>query len=77
MRCYIPTIALVQTVQLRPEKGLQAARLKPEQQAALAGIDKLDLSRLQVNRGPNDHTGLDFADLSLIGTDGTNGKFER
>jgi len=67
----------VQTVQLRPEKGFQAARLKPEQQAALAGIRKQDLSRLEVSCGPNDRTGLDFADLSLIGTDGTNGKFKR
>ena len=39
-------------------------------QTALEGIKKLDLGGLEVNFSPEDHTGLDFADLSIIGTDG-------
>jgi ABC-type branched-subunit amino acid transport system substrate-binding protein len=39
-------------------------------QAALEGIRKLDLGGLEVSYGPDDHTGLDFADLSIIGPDG-------
>lgn len=43
-------------------------------QAALENIRKLDIGGLEISYGPNDHTGLDFADLSIIGTDG---KFKR
>ena len=43
-------------------------------QTALEGLKKYDLGGLEVNFGPDDHTGLDFADLSIIGTDG---KFKR
>lgn len=58
-------------------EGLRRAGPKPTRekiQAALEGIRKLDLGGLEVNYSPEDHTGLDFADLSIIGTDG---KFRR
>jgi ABC-type branched-subunit amino acid transport system substrate-binding protein len=58
-------------------EGLQRAGAKPTReklQAALEGIRKLDIGGLEVTYGPDDHTGLDFADLSIIGTDG---KFKR
>lgn len=42
-------------------------------QAALEGL-KFDIGGLEVSYGPDDHTGLDFADLSIIGQDG---KFKR
>ena len=38
--------------------------------AALEGIRKLDIGGLEISYGPDDHTGLDFADLSIIGGDG-------
>lgn len=43
-------------------------------QQSLEGLQKLDLGGLEVNYGPADHTGLDFVDLSIIGSDG---KFRR
>lgn len=43
-------------------------------QNALENMKKYDLGGLEVSFGPEDHTGLDFADLSIIGTDG---KFKR
>jgi ABC-type branched-subunit amino acid transport system substrate-binding protein len=58
-------------------EGLQRAGAKPTReklQAALEGIRKLDIGGLEVSYSPDDHTGLDFADLSIIGTDG---KFKR
>jgi ABC-type branched-subunit amino acid transport system substrate-binding protein len=58
-------------------EGLRRAGPKPSRekiQAALEGIRKLDIGGLEVSYGPDDHTGLDFADLSIIGTDG---KFKR
>ena len=42
--------------------------------AALEKMDRFDLGGLVVSYGPTDHTGLDFADLSIIGSDG---KFKR
>ena len=54
-------------------EGLRRAGAKPSRakvQAAFEGIRKLDIGGLEVNYGPEDHTGLDFADLSIIGTDG-------
>jgi ABC-type branched-subunit amino acid transport system substrate-binding protein len=42
--------------------------------AALEGLRNFDIGGLEVNYGPDDHTGLDFADLSIIGGDG---KFKR
>ena len=58
-------------------EGLRRAGPKPSREkihAALESIRKLDLGGLEVSYGPDDHTGLDFADLSIIGTDG---KFRR
>ncbi|MES2508344.1 MAG: ABC transporter substrate-binding protein [Pseudomonadota bacterium] len=58
-------------------EGLRRAGPKPGRdkiQTALEGIRKLNIGGLEVNYGPDDHTGLDFADLSIIGTDG---KFKR
>ena len=54
-------------------EGLKRAGPKPTRdkiQTALEGIKKLDLGGLEVNFSPEDHTGLDFADLSIIVTDG-------
>ncbi len=58
-------------------EGLRRAGAKPSRekiQAALEGIRKLDIGGLEVSYSPDHHTGLDFADLSIIGTDG---KFKR
>jgi len=41
---------------------------------ALESMQKYDLGGLEVSYGPNHHSGLDFADLSIIGSDG---KFHR
>ncbi len=43
-------------------------------QAALEGMRKFDLGGLEISYSPTDHTGLDFADLSIIGP---TGKFRR
>lgn len=43
-------------------------------QAALEGMRKFDLGGLEISYSPTDHTGLDFADLSIIGS---TGKFRR
>ena len=58
-------------------EGLRRAGAKPSRekiQTALEGIRKLDIGGLEVSYGPEDHSGLDFSDLSIIGTDG---KFKR
>jgi ABC-type branched-subunit amino acid transport system substrate-binding protein len=58
-------------------EGLRRAGPRPtrdKMQAALESIRKYDLGGLEVAYGPDDHTGLDFADLSIIGSDG---KFKR
>ena len=58
-------------------EGLRRAGAKPSREkliAALEGIRKFDLGGLEVNFSPTDHTGLDFADLSIIGP---SGKFRR
>jgi branched-chain amino acid transport system substrate-binding protein len=39
-------------------------------QTALENMKKFDLGGLAISYGLDDHTGLDFADLSIIGTDG-------
>jgi branched-chain amino acid transport system substrate-binding protein len=41
---------------------------------ALESLQKFDLGGLEISYSPDDHTGLDFADLSIIGNDG---KFKR
>ena len=38
-------------------------------QAALENLRKFDLGGLEVSYTPDDHTGLEFADLSIIGND--------
>jgi branched-chain amino acid transport system substrate-binding protein len=43
-------------------------------QTALENMKEYDLGGLKVGYGPNDHTGLTFADLSVVGPDG---KFRR
>ena len=58
-------------------EGLRRAGPKPTRQKlrdALEGMKKVDIGGLEVTYGPTDHTGLDFADLSIIGP---NGKFLR
>jgi ABC-type branched-subunit amino acid transport system substrate-binding protein len=58
-------------------EGLRRAGPNPTRAklvAALESIKKFDLGGLEITYGPDDHTGLDFADLSIIGQDG---KFKR
>jgi len=58
-------------------EALRQAGPKPTRdkvQAALEALRKFDLGGLEVSYGPDDHTGLDFADLSIISADG---KFRR
>jgi ABC-type branched-subunit amino acid transport system substrate-binding protein len=58
-------------------EGLRRAGPNPTRQklhAALEGMRSFDLGGLEISYGPGDHTGLDLADLSIIGTDG---KFKR
>jgi ABC-type branched-subunit amino acid transport system substrate-binding protein len=54
-------------------EALRRAGPKPNReriQAALEGLGKFDIGGLEVNFSPQDHTGLDFADLSIITSDG-------
>lgn len=54
-------------------EGLRRAGPAPTREkllAALNGIRKFDLGGMELNYSPTDHTGLDFADLSIIGSDG-------
>jgi ABC-type branched-subunit amino acid transport system substrate-binding protein len=58
-------------------EGLRRAGTNPTRaklQQALENLRKVDIGGLDVTYGPNDHTGLDFSDLSIIGPDG---KFQR
>jgi ABC-type branched-subunit amino acid transport system substrate-binding protein len=58
-------------------EGLRRAGANPTRvklQQALEGLRKYDIGGLEVTYGPGDHSGLDFADLSIIGPDG---KFRR
>jgi ABC-type branched-subunit amino acid transport system substrate-binding protein len=58
-------------------ESLRRAGAKPSRekiQAALEGMQKFDIGGLEVSYSPNDHSGLDFADLSIVGKDG---KFKR
>jgi branched-chain amino acid transport system substrate-binding protein len=43
-------------------------------QKALNGLTRLDLGGIELGYSPKDHTGLDFVDLSIIGS---TGKFVR
>ncbi len=38
---------------------------------AFDSLERFDIGGLEITYSPNDHTGLDFADLSIIGPDGT------
>jgi branched-chain amino acid transport system substrate-binding protein len=54
-------------------EGLNRSGAKPTRerlQAALEGLGKFDLGGLELGYSPTDHTGLDFADLAIIGVDG-------
>jgi branched-chain amino acid transport system substrate-binding protein len=58
-------------------EGLRRAGAKPTRQAiakALESMRPYDLGGLSVDYSPTDHSGLDFADLSIIGE---RGKFRR
>ncbi len=58
-------------------EALRRASPKPTREkiiAALNGMHRFDLGGLEVSYSPNNHTGLDFADLSIVGADG---KFKR
>lgn len=54
-------------------EALRRAGPKPDRQkihTALESIKKLDLGGLELSYSPDNHTGLDFADLSIIGIGG-------
>lgn len=54
-------------------EGIRRAGANPTRQKlrdALEGMRKLDIGGLEVSFSPNDHTGLDYTDLSIIGPDG-------
>jgi ABC-type branched-subunit amino acid transport system substrate-binding protein len=58
-------------------EGLRRAGANPtpaKLMQALESIRKLDIGGLEVSFSPTDHSGLDYADLSIIGPDG---KFKR
>jgi ABC-type branched-subunit amino acid transport system substrate-binding protein len=54
-------------------EGLKRAGADPRRQSlvsALNGLAHFDLGGLEVSYPPTDHTGLDYADLSIVGADG-------
>jgi branched-chain amino acid transport system substrate-binding protein len=58
-------------------EGLSRAGTKPTRkkiQMALEGLHRFDIGGLEVSYSPEDHSGLEFTDLSIIGYDG---KFRR
>ncbi|MBL0151670.1 MAG: ABC transporter substrate-binding protein [Ideonella sp.] len=58
-------------------EGLKRAGPNPTRErirTALESMKKVDIGGLEVSYGPNDHTGLEYSDLSIIGPDG---KFQR
>lgn len=58
-------------------EALSRAGPKPTRkkiQVALEGLQRFDIGGLEVSYSPQDHTGLEFSDLSIIGHDG---KFRR
>jgi branched-chain amino acid transport system substrate-binding protein len=58
-------------------EAVRRAGAKPSReriQSALEGLRKFDIGGLEVSYSQEDHTGLDFADLSIISADG---KFRR
>ena len=58
-------------------EGLRRASPKPTREKlilALESINRFDIGGLEISYSKDDHTGLDFTDLSIIGKDG---KFQR
>ena len=58
-------------------EGLRRAGPKPSREglrAAMESITRLDIGGLEISYSPTDHTGLDYADLSIIARDG---RFQR
>ena len=58
-------------------EGLRRAGAKPTPERlrdALEGMQKYDIGGLEISYSATDHSGLDFADISIIGADG---KFRR
>ena len=53
--------------------GSRMVTMLPSPRPALCA-NTFDIGDLEVSYSPDDHTGLDFADLSIVGTDG---KFKR
>ena len=54
-------------------EGLQRAGKNPTRErlrTALEGMKNFNLGGLEVSYSPEDHTGLDFVDLSIVGADG-------
>ena len=54
-------------------EGLRRAGKVPTRESlrdALEGMKKVDIGGLEINFSPTDHTGLDYADLSIVGEDG-------
>lgn len=54
-------------------EGLRRAGKNPTRdslQAALEGMKRFDLGGLELTFGPDDHTGLEFADLSIVDFEG-------
>ena len=54
-------------------EGLRRAGKSPSREslvAALNGIGRFDIGGLDVSYSSTDHTGLDYADLSIVGADG-------
>jgi ABC-type branched-subunit amino acid transport system substrate-binding protein len=54
-------------------EGLRRAGTKPTGTSlrdALESLQKLDIGGLEISYSPTSHSGLDFADLSIIGSDG-------
>ena len=61
----------------RASDGRASIGAKPDRaklHAGLESIHKWDLGGLELSYSPTDHSGLDFSDLSIIGSDG---KFRR
>ncbi len=58
-------------------EALRRSGAKPTReriQAALEGMNKFDLGGMEISYSPTNHTGMDFADLAIIGP---TGKFRR
>ena len=54
-------------------EGLQRAGRSPTRErlrTALEGMKNYNLGGLEIGYGPDDHTGLEFVDLSIVGADG-------